>query len=143
MIRTYKLSDLKTIDYIGNQIKPNFVNEYDIDKIELYDWLNLLVYEENDKVVGFIEFGNNVGNIDIYTIAIDENFIRHGIATKLIDYVKENYNYETITLEVRSKNDAAIKMYKKNNFEVINIRKKYYENDDAYVMQYKNSKGSI
>ena len=36
-----------------------------------------------------------------------------------------------------------IKMYKKNNFEVINIRKKYYENDDAYVMQYKNSKGSI
>lgn len=143
MIRTYKFSDLKTIDYIGNQIKPNFVNEYDIDKIELYEWLNLLVYEENDKVVGFIEFANNVGNIDIYTIAIDENFKRHGIATKLIDYVKENYNYETITLEVRSKNDSAIKLYKKNNFEVINIRKKYYENDDAYVMQYKNSKGSI
>lgn len=143
MIRTYKLSDLKTIDYIGNQIKPNFVNEYDIDKIELYDWLDLLVYEENDKVVGFIEFANNVGNIDIYTIAVDENFKRYGIATKLIDYVKENYNYETITLEVRSKNETAIKMYKKNNFEVINIRKKYYENDDAYVMQYKNSKGSI
>lgn len=143
MIRTYKLSDLKTIDYIGNQIKPNFVNEYDIDKIELYDWLDLLVYEENDKVVGFIEFANNVGNIDIYTIAVDVNFKRHGIATKLIDYVKENYNYETITLEVRSKNETAIKMYKKNNFEVINIRKKYYENDDAYVMQYKNSKGSI
>jgi len=143
MIRTYKLSDLKTIDYIGNQIKPNFVNEYDIGKIELYDWLDLLVYEENDKVVGFIEFANNVGNIDIYTIAVDKNFKRHGIATKLIDYVKENYNYETITLEVRSKNETAIKMYKKNNFEVINIRKKYYENDDAYVMQYKNSKGSI
>ena len=143
MIRTYKLSDLKTIDYIGNQIKPNFVNEYDIDKIELYEWLNLLVYEENDKVVGFIEFANNVGYIDIYTIAVDENFKRHGIATKLIDYVKENYNYETITLEVRSKNDAAIKMYQKNGFEVINTRKKYYENDDAYVMQYKNSKGSI
>ncbi len=143
MIRTYKFSDLKTIDYIGNQIKLNFVNEYDIDKIELYDWLNLLVYEENDKLVGFIEFANNVGNIDIYTIAVDENFKRHGIATKLIVYVKENYDYETITLEVRSKNDAAIKMYQKNGFEVINTRKKYYENDDAYVMQYKNSKGSI
>ena len=143
MIRTYKLSDLKTIDYIGNQIKLNFVNEYDIDKIELYDWLNLLVYEENDKVVGFVEFANNVGSIDIYTIAVDENFKRHGIATKLIDYIKENYDYETITLEVRSKNDAAIKMYQKNGFEVINTRKKYYENDDAYVMQYKNSKGSI
>lgn len=143
MIRTYKLSDLKTIDYIGNQIKPNFVNEYDIDKIELYDWLNLLIYEENEKVVGFIEFANNVGNIDIYTIAVDENFKRQGIATQLIDYVKGNYDYETITLEVRSKNDAAIKMYQKNGFEVINTRKKYYENDDAYVMQYKNSKGSI
>lgn len=143
MIRTYKLSDLNTIDYIGNQIKTNFVNEYDIDKIELYDWLNLLVYEENGKVVGFVEFANNVGNIDIYTIAVDEGFKRHGIATKLIDYVKENYDYETITLEVRSKNDAAIKMYQKNGFEVINTRKKYYENDDAYVMQYKNSKGSI
>ncbi len=143
MIRAYKLSDLKTIDYIGNQIKPNFVVEYDMDKIELYDWLNLLVYEENGKVVGFIEFANNVGSIDIYTIAVDENFKRHGIATKLIDYVKENYDYETITLEVRSKNDAAIKMYQKNGFEVINTRKKYYENDDAYVMQYKNSKGSI
>lgn len=143
MIRTYKLSDLKTIDYIGNQIKPNFVNEYDIDKIELYDWLNLLIYEENEKVIGFIEFANNVGNIDIYTIAVDENFKRQGIATQLIDYVKKNYDYETITLEVRSKNDAAIQMYQKNGFEVINTRKKYYENDDAYVMQYKNSKGSI
>lgn len=143
MIRTYKLSDLKTIDYIGNQIKPNFVNEYDIDKIELYDWLNLLIYEENEKVIGFIEFANNVGNIDIYTIAVAENFKRQGIATQLIDYVKRNYDYETITLEVRSKNDAAIQMYQKNGFEVINTRKKYYENDDAYVMQYKNSKGSI
>ena len=143
MIRTYKPSDLKIIDYIGNQVKSNFVNEYDIDKIELYDWLNLLVYEENEKVVGFIEFANNVGNIDIYTIAVDEKFKRHGIATQLIDYVKGNYDYETITLEVRSKNDAAIKMYQKNGFEIINTRKKYYENDDAYVMQFKNSKGSI
>ena len=38
-------------------------------------------------------------------------------------------------LEVRCDNINAIKLYKKYNFKIINIRKNYYENNDAYVME--------
>ena len=44
---------------------------------------------------------------------------------------------ERILLEVRCDNNNAIKLYKKYNFKIINIRKKYYDNMDAYVMELK------
>lgn len=143
MIRKFEKKDLKQIDIIGSQIKENFLKNYDIDKIKDYDWLNLLVYESNDEVLGFVEFALISENIDIYTIAVLENEKNKGIGTQLIEYLKNNYVYESITLEVRSKNKKAINFYHKNGFEIINIRKNYYEDDDGLLMQYKaNSKGS-
>ena len=38
-------------------------------------------------------------------------------------------------LEVNTENIAAINLYKKFNFEIINTRKKYYEGKDAYIME--------
>ena len=43
--------------------------------------------------------------------------------------------FEKIMLEVRCDNSSAIKLYKKFNFKIINIREKYYDGQDAYVME--------
>ena len=42
---------------------------------------------------------------------------------------------EYILLEVNEKNDSAINLYKKIGFYLINIRKKYYGNEDALIMR--------
>ena len=47
-------------------------------------------------------------------------------------------NLQCITLEVNVKNENAIKLYKKYNFEEVGRRKKYYNNiDDAIIMTLK------
>lgn len=143
MIRDYNKNDNEFINKIGLQIKENFITNYDVEKIGEYDWMHFLLYEEDNKVLGFILFALNFDNIDIYAIAVDVDHKRKGIGTQLLTYVKENFNINTITIEVRKKNIAAVEFYKKFGFKIINIRKNYYENDDALVMQYDISKGSI
>lgn len=142
MIRGYQATDFIRINEIGSQIKDNFNEQYDIEKITEYDWLSIYVYEENNDILGFVEVAKNYDNVDIYAIAVDTKYQRQNIASKLIQYIKDNFDIETITLEVRSNNQSAINLYQKNGFSIINIRKKYYENDDALVMQY-NSKEVI
>lgn len=143
MIRDYNKNDNEFINKIGLQIKENFITNYDVEKIDEYDWMHFLLYEEDNKVLGFILFALNFDNIDIYAIAVDVDHKREGIGTQLLTYVKENFNINTITIEVRKKNIAAVEFYKKFGFKIINTRKNYYENDDALVMQYDISKGSI
>lgn len=143
MIREISLNDLNEINVIGNQIKDNFVKNYNLEEYQNIEWLKVYVYEESFKVLGFIVIAKNYENIDIYAIAVENDSKKKGIGSKLLEFIIDNEDYETITLEVRSKNIAAINLYTKYNFETINTRKKYYDNDDALVMQYKNSKGSI
>lgn len=143
MIREMSLNDLNEINEIGNQIKDNFVKNYNLEEYKNIEWLKVYVYEEAFKILGIIVIAKNYENIDIYAIAVESNFKKKGIGSKLLEYTINNEDYETITLEVRSKNIAAINLYTKYNFEIVNTRKKYYDNDDALVMQYKNSKGSI
>lgn len=71
-------------------------------------------------------------------IEIDYLFVipserKKNIATKLLDYLLNLYNF-SISLEVRCDNDIAIDLYKKFNFEIVAIRKNYYENIDGYLM---------
>lgn len=143
MIREISLNDLNEINVIGNQIKDNFVKNYNLEEYQNIEWLKVYVYEESFKVLGFIVIAKNYENIDIYAIAVENDSKKKGIGSKLLEFIINNEDYETITLEVRSKNIAAVNLYTKYNFETINNRKKYYDNDDALVMQYKNSKGSI
>ena len=79
-------------------------------------------------------------NIDYYeleTIVVNPQYRNKKIATKLLEYF---INYCTkkediILLEVAVNNDNAIRLYEKFNFEIINNRRKYYGNVDAYVMK--------
>lgn len=134
MIREYNEGDLTSIDIIGKQIKDDFVTKYNLKelnkKIE-----NILVYETNNEVVGFIHIGINFEVVDIINIAVKKNHQHCGIATLLIKYIINKYKFERMLLEVRSKNNNAIELYKKFNFKVINIRKNYYLDDDALVME--------
>ena len=47
----------------------------------------------------------------------------------------ENSEIHFITLEVRISNNKAINLYKKLNFQIVNVKKNYYENkEDALYM---------
>ena len=77
-------------------------------------------------------------NIDILSIVVDPVYRKRGIATNLIKFLISNYCYQekTLTLEVNTNNIAGVKLYEKLGFKIVNTRKKYYKDEDAYLMKW-------
>lgn len=87
--------------------------------------------------VGYIGVFDTFNDYNIIGIAVDKNYQKQGIGSKLFEKVfsiaKQN-KVNTISLEVDESNINAINFYKKKGFVVTNIRKKYYKDNDAYIM---------
>ena len=92
--------------------------------------------KDNEKVIGYIGAYTFDDSIEILNFVVDEAYQRQGIGSLLFNTLLEMYDKtKSIVLEVRYNNEKGISFYKKNNFNVISIRKHYYKNgDDAIVM---------
>ena len=100
---------------------------------------HLYVAKLDDKVIGYIVFYVFSGEGHILNIAIDTGYRRRGIGKYLLEFaleiIKKN-DVEEVYLEVSVKNTAALELYKKYQFQVFGVRKRYYSNgDDAYVLR--------
>ena len=95
---------------------------------------NWLVYEEDDEIIGFINYDSIYENAEIEYIFVKEEHRKLGIATKLLNKMIEELKGKNITLEVSSNNIEAINFYKKNNFIEVAKREKYYGKYDAILM---------
>ena len=130
------------------QIKENLQKDFDdfwnanILESELKNNNSLYFVAKNkNEIVGFIGIIKNVDFVEILNIVVKKDFRNKGIGNKLlqkiIEVVKE-IKMQEIYLEVNEKNKNAIKLYEKNNFEKIGIRKKYYNGiDNAILMSLK------
>ena len=134
MIRTANYNDLDKINELGMILSPKFLSTYN-----LREYLNnkkyIILVNENVDVNAFLLVYDNIDNYEIEVIVVDPNDRGKGIANSLLNYLLNNYNKKDIMLEVAVNNESAINLYKKNNFKVINTRKKYYDGIDAYVMK--------
>lgn len=101
----------------------------------------IVAKSQEGEIIGFAGMKIFINEADIMNIATKKIYrnIRIGslILKNLLEIAK-NLGLSTITLEVNEKNNIAIKLYKKFNFEIIGKRKKYYNNQfDAIIMQKK------
>ena len=136
MIRVSNNKDLEFSNSLGCLFNKNFVKVYDIKKyIENNNYIILV--NEDKNINGLLIAYNNVDYLEIEGIAVAENMRNKGIANSLLNFLINNYanNKKEILLEVAVDNVYAIKLYEKNNFKIINVRKKYYNGKDAYVMR--------
>tara|TARA_B100000579_G_C22605209_1_gene744577 strand:+ start:257 stop:733 length:477 start_codon:yes stop_codon:yes gene_type:complete len=70
---------------------------------------------------------------EILVIYVKKSNRRKGLATKLLRHLEElkkHLNLKKIHLEVSKKNNDAIFFYKRNDFNLMSIRKNYYSEDD-------------
>lgn len=95
----------------------------------------VLGYYLDDNLVGFLDYSVMYQRIEINYLFVVEKYRRQNIASKLLSFVIDNYEYDNITLEVRIDNDKAINLYKKFDFKIINIRSNYYNGVDGYLME--------
>ena len=92
--------------------------------------------KDNEKVIGYIGAYTFDDSMEILNFVVDEAYQIQGIGSLLFNTLLNMYDKtKSIVLEVRYNNEKGISFYKKNNFNVISIRKHYYKNgDDAIVM---------
>ncbi len=116
-------------------IKETSLNGYLEDSSVL-----VITAREKSRLIGFLVGKILVDTIDLEYILVDKNFRKINIASSILDYlsaIATKRHIYTIMLEVRVSNEAAINLYKKGGFNIINTRFKYYKEglEDALVMQ--------
>lgn len=131
MINKCNINDINRIIELGKLINTNFDKLNNLE--EIIKDKEIIGYYIDNKLVGFIIFKTMYEITDLLYIVVDKLYRRKSIASKLLEELIGNS--EKVMLEVRCDNDNAIKLYKKYDFKIINIRKKYYDNMDAYVME--------
>ncbi len=136
MIRHFNKNDFSRIYDLGNKIFPKFQKTNNLKEILEDSYTKILVYEQDKYIIGFLMYIELKNTVDILDIIVDEKYRNKKIASCLLDYMMSDLQdtVQLITLEVRKSNQAAIHLYEKFGFEIINIRKDYYENEDAYLM---------
>ena len=136
MIRKANIKDKEDIIRLGNLVNHNFSSVYDMDEYFSNDYNVIYLDIENRKIVGMIMAIILYESCEVLNIVVEDNFRRKGIASNLMDTLISEFseNIEILTLEVDVNNKNAIKLYQKFGLEIINTRKDYYENSDAYLM---------
>lgn len=95
---------------------------------------------DEQEIIGGCMLTDIAGEGDISNVAVDERFRGKKIATallqKLLEYGKEKYGIHAFTLEVRSRNIPAVRLYESAGFQPEGIRPNFYDKpkDDAIIM---------
>lgn len=91
------------------------------------------------KPVGYVFADDICDTVTISNIAVDAAMRRRNIGdrlmTKMTEYCRNRHS-DSLTLEVRISNTAAINLYNKHGFELLGKRKNFYSKptEDAYIM---------
>ena len=93
-----------------------------------------------DRVLGGCMLTHIAGEGDISNVAVHQRYRQNGIAASLLSEIlklgQERYGITAFTLEVRSKNIPARRLYERYGFVSCGVRPNYYEKpkDDAVIM---------
>ncbi|MDD7463172.1 MAG: ribosomal protein S18-alanine N-acetyltransferase [Anaerococcus sp.] len=141
MIRKMSLEDIDQVYFIENQsfFEP-WSKETLLKEMQINKFLEHYVYEEDGEILGFYIANYILDEAELYTLAVREEKRGLGIGSKLLAHLEERSRKKSmnkIFLEVSTKNDSAIKLYRKFSFKKVGMRKNYYSktNEDAYVMR--------
>ena len=93
---------------------------------------------EDDRLVGYVVCSRYDTVWHVMNVAVDDRLLRRGIATSLLTHLFELADRPSVqyTLEVRTSNDAAIRLYEGFGFRAAGRRRAYYHDnrEDALIM---------
>jgi ribosomal-protein-alanine N-acetyltransferase len=93
---------------------------------------------EDGEMVGYLVCSRYDTVWHLMNVAVDPGRRRQGIATSLLEQLFEQADQpsEQYTLEVRTSNDAAIRLYERFGFRAAGRRRAYYHDnrEDALIM---------
>lgn len=90
-------------------------------------------------VAGYIDYWLLPGEMHLINIAVAPDQRGKGVGHALMEYLltfARRHKVTEIQLDVRRSNDVAIHLYERFGFQVVGVRKNYYQNnrEDAFMM---------
>lgn len=141
----FRNATLDDIDELNKIESQSFVNPWKkedlIYELSINPLNKFLIIEIDGKIIGFIDYMITFNSATISQIAIDKEFRNKGYGTALLNKMEDSFiksgddAVEYVTLEVRNSNENAQKLYEKNGYKKITIKKNYYaDGEDAIYM---------
>ena len=103
----------------------------------------IIVAEHDGKVIGFIDYLITFNSATIMQIAVSKEFRNVGIGTRLLMEMEESFPkdineiVESVTLEVRVSNQPAVKLYTKNGYQIVVVKRNYYKDGENAIYMVK------
>jgi len=141
LFRRAKIEDIDSILQIekdGSNLwnKNSFLSELGIN------FSIFVVAEKNNEIIGFAVAWKIPEEIQINNIAIKKEYRRKQVATQMMNRLILIYKNEMpahtlkkLFLELKKSNISALQFYKKYGLKKNGIRKKYYGDEDAILME--------
>jgi ribosomal-protein-alanine N-acetyltransferase len=139
-IREMQLADLDGVLWVEqSSFRTPWTRTMFEDEFKNPDMAHYLIAQGHDHVVGYMGFWLIQKEAHITNLAVHPAFRRQKIGERLLFAamrLAHRLGAERATLEVRASNDSAQKLYAKYGFQLVAIRKKYYNdnNEDAWIM---------
>jgi ribosomal-protein-alanine N-acetyltransferase len=149
VIRLAAEDDIPQILEIGNEaISPSWSYNMFFDEFRKGDSRFFVavngIGEPSPRILGFAVFRQVGDDGELLQIAVDKKARRSGVgdllAAQVLAHAEKN-RLESVFLEVRPSNTAAVGLYEKHGFKAVRVRKAYYDNpvEDALIMVLKLS----
>jgi [ribosomal protein S18]-alanine N-acetyltransferase len=130
-------------------IKPPWSAEafrQELEKPSSHFWV-VTDNETDEKVAAYCVFSFPAEQAHLVTFAVDPQFHRQGLGIyllrQMLSFVMRK-NGESMILEVRKGNAAAVALYQKVGFVVIRTIPKFYpDGEDGFVMLYKTEQNKL
>lgn len=109
--------------------------------IELTPYENqlILMRDDDQRLIGYVLFQLVAGLADLHYLVVAPRFRRLGYGARLLEAFwidASDRGAGVLTLEVRCDNQVAIRLYERFGFEMVHVRKNYYQDGcDAFLMK--------
>ena len=140
MIRPMELGDLEEVTAIARDLFSDaWSKEQFIYELNENPYSEFFCVEDKGEIYGFVGLNVLFERAEISIIATKREKQGQGIGYRLLKkaiYEALKKECEILSLEVRTSNKKALKLYERNGFEVMRIRESYYSDnfEDAYEM---------
>ena len=137
LIRKATADDIDDVFQIELGGSGRWKKEYFISELET-TFSTFLVLLLSGEIIGFAVVWKIIDAMQLNNIGIKKPYRKSGYGTLLMEYIIANIvtdDSEKIFLEVNEKNQSARGFYKNFGFIETGVRKNYYNEDDAVLME--------
>ena len=136
MIRALNSKDISEVEISHQQMFGQGFNFEDYINNEGFNYG--IVLEVDGCIAGYLIAQIIYEQTDLFYVTVRPEYQLRGFASQLMKAYFESCEKKSVehySLEVRCSNAAAISLYEKYGYKIVQVRKQYYENkEDAFLM---------